>query len=209
MSRHPIFARVFARMTRYEGRRVTNLRARLVEGLEGNVLEVGCGNGMLFAHYPSTVSRVIAIEPEQSLLRAARSRAETSSVSIEVFEGEAEALPIPDASVDAVVFSLVLCSVADPDAAAREARRVLRPGGVVRLYEHTIAPEPGRLATAQRLLDPVWRRMAGGCRLVRDPLASLTRAGFEIESAERFRLRLAPGMPVVDPQVLATLRCPD
>ncbi len=165
---------------------MTAHRRTLLEGLSGRVVEVGAGNGLNFAHYPPAVTRVIAIEPERTLRELAVRAAAKAPVPVEVLDGVAEALPVADESVDAVVVSLVLCSFSDPDAALREARRVLVPGGRLCFLEHVRADTPG-MVRFQRLLDAtVWPRLAGGCHTARDSAAAIERAGFAVERMRRF-----------------------
>ena len=160
-------------------------RKRLLAGLTGRVLEVGAGNGLNFAHYPAQVTHVLAVEPEAYLRRIGRDSAARAPVPVEVVPGVADHLPADDASVDAVVFSLVLCSVPDQARALHEAARVLRPGGQLRFFEHVRAATSG-LARAQRLLDStIWPALGGGCHTARDPAAAIQAAGFAIEQMER------------------------
>ena len=162
-------------------------RATAVAGLSGPVLEVGAGSGANFVHYPATVTRVLAVEPEAHLRKLATAAARNAPVPVEVVDGLAEQLPAGDASVDAVVCTLVLCSVRDQDAALREIRRVLVPGGRFRFLEHVRAETPG-LVRVQRFLDAtVWPWFVGGCHTSRDTAAAITRAGFTVERLDRFR----------------------
>ncbi|MCO1657988.1 methyltransferase domain-containing protein [Pseudonocardia sp. S2-4] len=163
-------------------------RQRLLAGLRGQVVEVGAGPGGTFPHYPATVAEVLAVEPEPRLREIARRAAAAAPARVEVVDGTAERLPLPDASTDAVVFCLVLCSVADPVAALTEARRVLRPGGELRVLEHVRADGHPRLVRVQRWMDAtVWPRIAGGCHVGRDTTAVVRRAGFTLDRVERFR----------------------
>ena len=165
---------------------VVDHRRRLLAGLSGRVIEVGAGNGLNFACYPSVVEHVLAVEPEAHLRRLAERAAERAPVQVDVVPGVAEDLPASDASYDAVVLSLVLCSVADVPAALADVRRVLRPGGELRFFEHVRADSPG-LARVQRLLDAtVWPPMAGGCHTGRDAVAAIEAAGFTVQRVERF-----------------------
>ncbi|GAA0382060.1 class I SAM-dependent methyltransferase [Microbispora corallina] len=184
---HPVFARVYTRLSEaLERHGLAERRRALLGGLSGHVVDVGAGNGLNFAHYPPSVERVIAVEPEPRLRRTAREAARSAPVTIEVVDGLADRLPVPSGAADAVVFSLVLCSLPDVPAALREARRVLRPDGRLVFLEHVRAPLPG-VARVQRLLDAgPWPVLAGGCHLSRDAVAEVQGAGFAVERLDRF-----------------------
>jgi ubiquinone/menaquinone biosynthesis C-methylase UbiE len=179
---HPLFARYYARISVNAETRMgmAGVRERLLAGLSGRVIEIGAGNGLNFAHYPRTVSEVVAIEPERTLRQLAVEAALRSGVPVDVAPGAAEALPVKSEAFDAVVISLVLCSVRDVPRALGEVRRVLRPGGEVRFFEH--GRGGGRVMTfTQRALDrTVWPLLNGGCHLARDPIAALRDAGFAL-----------------------------
>jgi ubiquinone/menaquinone biosynthesis C-methylase UbiE len=185
--RHPLFARLYPSLSRAMDRGgMAGHRQRLLTGLSGTVLEVGAGDGRNFAHYPASVDRVVAVEPEPHLRRHAEAAARDASVKVSVTDGLAGDLPAGDGSIDAVVASLVLCSVADQEAALAEIRRVLKPGGTLRFLEHVRAPSRG-MAQVQRALDAtLWPHLAGGCHCGRDTTAAITEAGFEILELERF-----------------------
>lgn len=185
---HPIFARFYTRVSRLmDEAGGIEYRRRLVAGLTGEVLEVGAGNGRNFPHYPSTVTRLVAVEPEPTMRAAATDAARSAEVPVELVDGVAERLPAADGTVDAVVLSLMLCSVADPAAVLAEARRVLRPGGQLRFFEHVRADTPG-MRGLQRALDAtVWPLLFGGCHTGRDSAAVIAAAGFDVTEIDHFR----------------------
>jgi ubiquinone/menaquinone biosynthesis C-methylase UbiE len=186
--RHPVFARTYAWLSNRLEREVAEHRQRMLAGLSGRVVEVGAGNGLNFPHYPLGVTHVLAVEPEPHLRRLAERAAETAPVSVEVVGGVAEDLPAADQSFDAAVVCLVLCSIRDPAAALAEVRRVLRPGGQLRFFEHVLADAAG-LARLQRTLDATfWPLAAGGCHTSRDLAAAIEQAGFAFTWIERFRI---------------------
>jgi SAM-dependent methyltransferase len=150
-------------------------------------VEIGAGHGLNFQHYPAGVERVIAVEPEPSLRAIAEQAAVRAPIPVSVVAGVADALPLADQSADAAVASLVLCSVPDQDRALAEVHRVLRPGGELRFYEHVVArrrPKRTLLMLADR--SGLWGAIAGGCHLARDTTAAIRRAGFVIETLDRF-----------------------
>lgn len=181
-------------------------RRRLLAGMSGEALEVGAGGGISFAHYPVTVTRLVAVEPEVNLRAAAELAARDAPIPVEVVDGVAERLPVADASFDAVVVAGVLCSVDDPAVALAEIGRVLKPGGELRFFEH-VAARASRLAAVQRALDAtVWPRVFGNCHTYRDTEAAIAAAGFAIEQYDRFSFRpLLIGTPVA-PRILGRAR---
>lgn len=185
---HPIFARIYTAMSQaMEQGGMAEHRQALLADLTGVVIEVGAGNGLNFQHYPPSVTRVVAVEPEPHLRQTPRAAAERAPVPVEVVDGLADRLPVEAGSADAVVVSLVLCSVPDQDAALREIHRVLKPGGQLRFLEHVQAEGPG-MVRVQRILDAtIWPRMLGGCHTGRDTTAAIERAGFTIDRIDRFR----------------------
>jgi SAM-dependent methyltransferase len=205
--RHPLFARLYMRSSEgAEQRGGTEHRSELLDGLTGSVIEVGAGNGLNFAHYPAGVERLVAVEPEPILRDAARAAAAEARVPVEVVDGVAERLPAEDASFDAGVACLVLCTI-DAAAALAELRRVIKPGGELRFYEHVVSHRRG-LAAAQRFADRTfWPHVAGGCHASRDTAAAIEQAGFAIESCRRFGFSPAPVLPSV-PHILGRARVP-
>ncbi|MGV9855943.1 class I SAM-dependent methyltransferase [Streptomyces sp. NPDC003442] len=199
--RHPLFARIYPKINAFaEAHGALEHRAELLAGVTGRVMEIGAGTGANFSHYPPRVEQVIAVEPESRLREVAERAAADAPVPVEVRAGRAEALPMPDESVDAVVVSLVLCSIADTPQALKEAARVLRPGGHLHFYEHTRATDR-RLARKQRILNVAWPLLAGGCSLVKDPERAIADSGFVIEKARHFDFlingRTTPSSPCV------------
>jgi ubiquinone/menaquinone biosynthesis C-methylase UbiE len=185
--RHPLFARLYERFSaQADERGGQEHRRELLEGLSGRVIEVGAGNGRNFAHYPGDVTEVVAVEPEPRLRASAQRAATAAAVPVTVVDGVADRLPADDASFDAGIASLVLCTVRDQDDALAELRRVIRPGGELRFYEHVVSSRHG-IAALERVLDAtIYPPLAGGCHLARDTMAAIERAGFRIESSRRF-----------------------
>lgn len=162
-------------------------RERIVGAAEGRVLEIGVGSGLNLSLYGPAAHSVIAVEPSSKLVRLAARRARMARAPVELVEGSAEALPLPDATIDTVVTTWTLCSIPDVARALVEARRVLRPGGSLLFIEHGRAPEPS-IVRWQNRLDPLWSRIAGGCHLNR-PIDRLLRdAGFHLDQLGNFRL---------------------
>jgi Methylase involved in ubiquinone/menaquinone biosynthesis len=176
-------------------------------GLSGRVVEIGAGNGLNFAHYPDTVTEVIAVEPEPFLRARAAEQAERARVPITVIDGTADAIPLPDASVDTAVASLVLCSVPDQQSALAELFRVVRPGGQLRFYEH-VAANDVRWARLQRRAERVWPLFAGGCHLCRHTEQAITEAGFEIDDCDRFLFAPCWTAKFAAPHILGIARRP-
>jgi ubiquinone/menaquinone biosynthesis C-methylase UbiE len=204
--RNPIFARLYDRVAaRAEDAGQREHRQELLERLAGRVVEVGAGNGLNFGHYPPEVEEVVAIEPEPFLRERAAAAAGSGSVRVRVLDGLAHRLPLDDGAVDAAVVSLVLCSVPDQAAALAEIRRVLRPGGELRFYEHVRSERRG-FARVQRAADLVWPRIAGGCHTHRDTVRAIEGADFKVERCRRFSFRPCSVVAPVTPHVLGRAR---
>lgn len=207
--RHPLFARLYARMApAFESKGSGEHREELLAGTAGRVVEVGAGTGLNFAHYPTTVSQVVAVEPEPYLREHAQRAAAAARVPVRVVDGVADALPLDDGSVDVGVASLVLCSVPDQGEALSELFRVIRPGGQLRFYEHVRSERP-HLARVQRVLDAtIWPRLGGGCHASRATVDAIERAGFVVEHVRRFDFAPAITTYPVAPHVLGVARRP-
>jgi ubiquinone/menaquinone biosynthesis C-methylase UbiE len=184
---HPLFARFFLRAVPAMDRGgMAEHRRTLLADAAGDVVEVGAGSGANFLHYPATVARVTAVEPEPTLRKAAQRSAAEASVPIEVVDGLAERLPLPDACADTVVVTMVLCSVRDQNEALAQLLRVLKPGGRLHFLEHGRADSPG-MRRVQRIIDAgVNPLLLGGCHTGRDTAAAIEQAGFTVTRLERF-----------------------
>lgn len=194
--RNPFFARLYHHVIQREpSERDVGCRRRLLDGLAGTVVEVGPGNGPNFALYPATVDRVVAVEPESFLRAKAREAAVRAPVDIDVSRGDADHLPLEDGEADAVVLALVLCSVPDQMTALAEARRVLRPGGELRVYEHVVAEHVVARGAQRAAQATFWPRAFGNCHPARDTLASLRAAGFDTTRIRRFVMQTKPMEP--------------
>jgi SAM-dependent methyltransferase len=180
---NPFFARVWPIVVTHEAKSVRALRRETLAGLSGRILEVGAGIGTNFAFYPQVVEEVIALEPEPRLRARARATAAKAPVPVVVIGEMIEELRGGE-PFDAVVCSLVLCSVRDPEAALRHLYSLLRPGGQLRYLEHVAsAGARGRL---QRCVDATfWPRLFGNCHTHRDAERSVVDAGFQVDTSRR------------------------
>ena len=171
---------------------VAAVRARLAGDLTGQVLELGCGTGLNFAHYRAD-AEVTAIEPLDEFRSFAAQRADAAAARIRVQDGDAQALTFADHSFDAALATLVFCSIPAVAEALQELRRVLRPGAPVRFFEH-VRSERALGALLQDVSNPLWRWMMDGCNLNRDTVAAIRAAGFTLESVQAHDIRV-PGAP--------------
>ena len=158
-------------------------RALVCQGLRGRVLEIGFGSGHNVRHYPDGVTEVSAVEPSDRGWAMAQPRIAAGAVTIVRSGLDGQRLDEPDESFDAVLTTFSLCTIPDQAAALAEAHRVLRPGGTLHFLEHGLSDDPA-VQTWQHRLEPLQKRMAGGCHLTRQHAESVTRAGFEITSLE-------------------------
>jgi SAM-dependent methyltransferase len=182
----PVFARIYPRIERFARAHGADAhREELLDGVAGRVLEIGAGAGANFRFYPSAVDYFVAVEPEPRLRAQAERAAREVPFPVEVLSGTAEDLPVPNGAFDTVVASLVLCSVQNVDRSVAEIRRVLKPGGELRFYEHILSLRP-RFARAQRAANLIWPIFFGGCHLTRDPESAFVRGGLRIDHARHF-----------------------
>lgn len=190
---HPFFARLWTVMSAHETPLLRRLRTENLAGLTGRVLEVGAGTGTNFALYPDTVREVIALEPETRLAPKAREAAAAALVPVTVLESTIETMPETE-PFDAVVCSLVLCSVGDPQAVLRQLNSVLKPGGELRYFEHVASS--GWRGSLQRVADAtLWPRISGNCHTHRDTERAITGVGFAIDAA-RHQLTFPAWVPM-------------
>jgi ubiquinone/menaquinone biosynthesis C-methylase UbiE len=202
---HPVFARAYTLLAGLgEHTTLGRWRSEVLAAADGRLLVVGVGPGYDLDHVSPAVTSVVAVDPEPTMLRAATSRAPDPGVPVHLIRAVGERLPLAAGTVDAVLFALVLCTVDDPAAALAEARRVLRPGGVLLLLEHVRAREGSRLGRVQDRLTPVWRRVAGGCHLDRPTRALVRAAGFD--DSQLVDGPLASGLPWCLPHLRGVAR---
>jgi SAM-dependent methyltransferase len=175
-------------------------RRRLVQGVTGEVVEIGSGTGFNFPYYRKA-SRVVAIEPDEGMRRRSLPRAREAAVPIEVRAGNAHSLELPDDSFDVAIFALVLCTIPDPARAIAEAKRVLRPGGELRFYEHVRGQDPA-IARRQDRFERPWKAFNRGCHPNRDPVPIIEGSGLRMSELERFDLKGAP--KIVRPHAIGT-----
>lgn len=198
-----VLASLYDRLVRVsEEACVRRWRAELLADVRGRVLEIGAGTGANLAHYGSGVTELVLAEPDRHMRRRLRSR--VAPARGRVVDAPAERLPVADASVDVVVATLVLCSVADPARALGELRRVLVPGGTLVFIEHVAAHDNPARRRWQERLEPAWKRVFGNCHLARDSEAAIARAGFAFERLERASMQKAS--PVVRPTIRGIAR---
>jgi SAM-dependent methyltransferase len=175
-------------MAKIDEKTLLPLRDFAAGGATGRILEIGCGTGQNLQHYDwSKVTSLDATEPDPFMFRRTAARAAmlapAASAKVSLRPSPAEALPFPDGTFDTAVATLVLCTVTDLDRAVGEIRRVLLPGGQLRLVEHVKAV--GAMARVQRIVQPVYGFITGGCQLSHDTESALTRAGFALQIKQR------------------------
>ncbi len=192
----PVFAAFYDVIGRIDERAgMAERRRDLLAQAHGRVVEIGAGTGLNFSHYPPAVTKVEATEPDPYMRKRARKAAAVAPVPVTLTDAVAEALPFADASFDAAVATLVLCSVRDADMALHEVRRVLKPGGRLLFFEHVRGQ--ARLARWQDRLERPWGWFAGGCHPNRDTVQAIREAGFELEQVDEFHFN--PALVLVRP----------
>jgi ubiquinone/menaquinone biosynthesis C-methylase UbiE len=167
-------------------------RAKVVPKAHGTVLEIGLGAGHNLPYYAGErVRRVVGVDPCEASWQLAQPRVQQADFDVEFLAASAEDIPLPEHAVDAVLMTFSLCTIPDPEAALAEARRVLKPGGQLVFCEHGRAPDPS-VARWQERVNPVWRRLFGGCHLNRDIVSLIQGSGFKTQELEQMYL---PGTP--------------
>jgi ubiquinone/menaquinone biosynthesis C-methylase UbiE len=195
---HKWFAAVYDRLSASAERSYMKvIREEIAGGAKGRVLEVGAGTGANFSYYNDHAEEVIATEPDSYMLERAGRKAEDAGRAIELRQAAMEELPFDDASFDTVVSTLVMCSVMDPLRALSEVRRVLKPSGELRMYEH-VRYDHAFGAFWQDLVTPPWRWFLAGCHPNRDTASLVREAGFEFQ-----QLELMKPVPPIPPFVFS------
>jgi ubiquinone/menaquinone biosynthesis C-methylase UbiE len=166
-------------------------RARVCEGLHGDVVEIGFGSGLNLVAYPSEVTKVVAIEPSQVSMRIAEPRIAKSSAVVESGGLDGQHLDLPSEQFDAVLSTWTLCTIPDVGAALGEIRRVLKPGGTFHFVEHGHTPD-ANIARWQQRLEPMSKRIAGGCHLTRKIANDIENAGFVVKELDNYYAKGAP-----------------
>ncbi len=191
-----LFAYVMAKSsTQYDGM-VADRKRSLLSGLHGSVLEIGAGTGPNLAYYSPDV-QWLGIEPNPAMFPYAQREAQRLGRTVELRQGASERLEVPSDSMDAVVSTLVLCSVRDPRQTLQEILRVLKPGGQFVFIEHVAAPRETRLRRLQQVVRPVWQLWADGCQTDRETWTVIENAGFAQVQLDHFRL----DAPLVGPHI--------
>jgi ubiquinone/menaquinone biosynthesis C-methylase UbiE len=166
-------------------------RERVCTGLSGEIVEIGFGSGLNVPYYPGAVTRVAAVEPADTGWKLAQKRLQDATVPVERSGLDGQSLPFADDSFDAALSTWTMCTIPDIDAALRELRRVLKPGGTLHFVEHGLAPDE-KVRAWQNRLNPIQNRLFGGCNLNRPTIDLLRGAGFEIVQADSYYEKGSP-----------------
>jgi ubiquinone/menaquinone biosynthesis C-methylase UbiE len=200
-----VWGRIFAAgydrvMASTEQAGLAKRRRDLLARVHGAVVEIGAGTGANLAAYPlGALTELVLVEPEEPMAKRLEQRLRGVVAPARVLRAPAESIPLPDASFDFAVCTLVLCTVSDPAQALAELRRLLKPGGQLLFLEHVRAEDPG-LARWQDRLAPVWLRVGHGCHCNRSTLAAIQAGGFEVTDVEQGRMPKA--FPILKPLIV-------
>lgn len=171
---------------------IMKARSRIVPQADGDVLELGCGGGINMGFYdPARIRTLSGIDPSPKLLERSREAAQARGMAADIRGGVGEAMPFADASFDTVLVTFTLCSVSDQRAVLAEMRRVLRASGKALFLEHGGAPDRS-VATWQRRIEPVWKRIGGGCHLTRPIASAYEASGFSIARLDKSYMPKTP-----------------
>ena len=171
---------------------IMQLRSRVVPKAEGEVLEVGMGSGLNLKLYnPTKVRKVWGLEPSVGMRAKAKKNLDQSPVTVEWLDLPGERVPLDDQSVDTVVLTYTLCSIADWPAALAQMYRVLKPGGKLLFCEHGLSPDP-KVQKWQDRINPVWKKLFGGCNVNRPIVECITSAGFDVIEQHNEYIEKAP-----------------
>jgi len=174
-----------------------DLRARVCAGLHGEVVEIGFGSGLNVPHYPAAVTTVHAIEPADLGWKLAGKRLAASTTHVERSGLDGQSLPLPDDSCDTALSTWTLCTIPDVATALTEVRRVLKPGGTFHFVEHGLAPDE-KVQKWQHRMEPLEKKVAGGCHFTRQIADLITDAGFEITELDVFYEKGTPKLAGAD-----------
>jgi ubiquinone/menaquinone biosynthesis C-methylase UbiE len=194
---HRLFAWLFAQSSERIDSQIAEYKRKLLPTLQGDVVEIGPGTGANLSYFAPRV-RWVGVEPNPYMHPYLRREAERLGRQIELYEGSAEQLPVVDASADAVVGTLVLCSVDSVEAALAEVRRVLKPGGRFIFIEHVAALQGTGRRRLQNLVQPLWTPLADGCHPNRETWRAIESAGFTHVELEHFEV----ASPLVAPHIM-------
>ena len=171
---------------------IMKARSRVVPHASGDVLELGCGGGINMAFYdPQKIKSFSGVDPSPALLERSREAAQAIGLESDIRGGVGEALPFADASFDTVLITFTLCSVDQPTEVLSEMRRVLRPGGKALFLEHGSAPDPS-VQKWQSRIEPIWKRIGGGCHLTRPISGAYEASGFHLVNVEKGYMPRSP-----------------